>query len=340
MSAPEKGYRKRTAAPRVLVLSTGGTIAGTADSPSKVVGYRAGVLGVEALLGSVPELRDIARITGEQLCNIDSKDMTDGILLRLARRVNEVFENDEAEAVVITHGTDTMEETAYFLSLTVNDGGPVVLTGAMRPATAENADGPGNLRDAVRVAACAEVSGKGVLVVMDGAIHAADEVVKTHTMDPDAFRSPENGPLGVVENGVPVFYDRGCPRPSPRPRFDLQNIGALPRVDILYGHGGDDGKLAEAALKAGARGIVYAGLGNGSIPAPAEEILRRASEQGVVIIRSTQSVGGPVISGEDAAGSDFTDSGRLSPRKARVLLRLALAGTARVEEIARFFRAY
>lgn len=316
--------------PRVLVLATGGTIAGSAPSPADILGYRAGVLGVDTLLAAVPELSGIAAVTGEQICNIDSKDMTDEIWRRLALRVRRIIEAKEADGIVITHGTDTMEETAFFLALTVDSETPVVLTGAMRPATAAQPDGPRNLLDAVRVAASPEARGKGVLVVMNGDIHAANEVTKTHTTNLDAFASPEHGPLGHVgENGV--SFSR-APRRLRVPIFPAE--AKLPRVDILYGHEGDDGALVGAALSVGAKGIVYAGLGNGSIPTGAEQALAEVMES-AVIVRASRVMGGAVTS---AAPGNFIDSATLSPAKARVLLRLALANTEDRNEIGRIFR--
>ena len=322
--------------PRVLVLATGGTIAGSAPSPSDITGYRAGVIGVDALLSAVPGIESMADVKGEQLCNIDSKDMTDEILRRLAARVREIFAKDEADGVVITHGTDTMEETAFFLGLTVKPAKPVVLTGAMLPATAKNADGPRNLLDAVRVAASPEAAGKGVLVVMHGEIHAAREVTKIHTTRLDAFASPSSDPLGrVVADGV--RFERE-PRPSALSPFPPE--APLPRVDILYGHAGDDGALAEAALRTGAKGIVYAGMGNGSIPEQAEAALAQAAASGTVIVRASRSNAGAVVPAASSYMAEgFIDGGALQPQKARILLRLALARTANAKEIQQIFNA-
>ena len=318
---------------RIFVLATGGTIAGEAASPSEIIDYRAGVLGVDALLDAAPEICNFAEARGEQLCNIDSKDMTDEIWRRLALRVNELLASDEADGIVIAHGTDTMEETALFLSLTVESEKPVVLTGAMRPATAENADGPRNLLDAVRVAASQEAEGKGVLVVMDGVIHDARDVEKTHTTSVAAFASREAGPLGRVgENGV--IFDRVTSRNG---RLKFSAGAPLPRVDVLYGFEGDDGALARASLQVGAKGIVYAGLGNGSIPAPVEKILARAADEGVIVVRASRVSGGAVVS---SGSTKFLDSGSLNPQKARVLLRLALTKTNDAEEIRQMFRDY
>ena len=324
--------------PRVVVLATGGTIAGCAPSATETSVYQAGVLGVDALLSAVPELRDHAEITGEQLCNIDSKDMTDEIWLRLADRVNAILAEGETDAVVITHGTDTMEETAYFLTLTIKSEKPVVLTGAMLPATAEGADGPRNLLDAVRVAACPASAGKGVLVVMNGDIHAARDVTKSHTQKIDAFVSPTVGRLGVSEKDGPVFYRAPLRRHTVRSEFDAL---PLPRVDILYGHEGDDGALVEAALRAGACGLVYAGMGNGSIPAEAEKALAEAAAGGVVVVRSSRTGDGAVVPAAPSYGeAGFIDSDTLNPPKARVLLRLALTKTKDRQEIQKMFHEY
>ena len=180
----------------VYIIATGGTIAGRADSASATVGYKAGELTVEQLIASVPGLDTLANLTGEQLCNIDSKDMQEDIWLQLARRIEKATDRDDVDGVVITHGTDTMEETAFFLQLTLQTDKPVVLTGAMRPATAISADGPMNLWQAVRVAADPDAGGRGVLVVMNGQIDAAGTVTKGNANTLQAFRSPGCGPLG------------------------------------------------------------------------------------------------------------------------------------------------
>lgn len=322
--------------PRVLVLATGGTIAGSAASPEDVTGYRSGAIGIGELLSAVPEIGSFADAKGEQLCNIDSKDMTDEILIRLAARVNEILTGNETDGIVITHGTDTMEETAFFLSLTVKTTKPVVLTGAMLPATARDADGPRNLRDAVRTAAHPESADQGVLVVMNGKIFAAKEVTKIHTTKIDAFAAPDFGPLGYVdENGV------AFERTPNLPRLHFPAETALPRVDILYGHEGDDGALVEAALRAGAKGIVYAGMGNGSIPAKAEKALAKASEKGIVVVRASRANTGPVLPAAlSYAAAGFIDSSVLNPQKARVLLRLTLMQTTEQKEVQQIFRKY
>lgn len=189
----------------IYVLATGGTIAGQAESGAATTGYRAGAVSVDALLSAVPELSEIAEVSGEQVAAIDSKDMTEQIQWELVRRCRELLTAGGADGIVITHGTDTMEETAYFLSLLVDTEKPIVLTGAMRPATALSADGPLNLLDAVRVAASDVAGGMGVLVVMNNQIDGAHDVTKTHTMSVDTFRSPDSGALGRVNDGEVTF---------------------------------------------------------------------------------------------------------------------------------------
>ncbi len=334
------GTAEASKCPRVIVLATGGTIAGSEFPEAGRTGYKAGVLSVANLLDGIPELREIADVKGEQLCNIDSKDMTDEIWLCLAARVNEIFAADEADAVVIPHGTDTMEETAYFLSLTVKSDKPVVLTGAMRPATAADADGFRNLLDAVRVSVSDDAVGKGPLVVMNGEIHEARDVTKTHTQNIAAFASPTAGCLGTVKDGVPTFSRTPLHHPKSEAFFDLGGVSALPRVDILYGHEGDDGALVFSAVQAGAKGIVYAGMGNGSIPAEAEKALAKIAGRGVTVVRASRTGSGEVTSSAPScAEADFIESGALNPQKARVLLRLCLTKTNDAAEIARIFAA-
>ena len=236
----------------IYILATGGTIAGRAASETATTGYQAGAIGVAELLAAVPELKAFANVRGEQIAAIDSKDMTSAIWLQLAKRCEEILSQDDIDGIVITHGTDTMEETGYFLNLTVHSDKPVVLTGAMRPATAVSADGPMNLLQAVRVAVADDAQGKGVLIVMNGTIVSAREAVKTHTTSLDTFKSPEIGDLGTVQDGEPVFYRQPLRRHTRESQFDVKGVQELPRVSILYAHADDDGsgQLPKAALKA------------------------------------------------------------------------------------------
>ena len=326
---------------RIYILATGGTIAGSAASETATTGYRAGAIGIEELLQAVPELQDFAEVQGEQIAAIDSKDMTTDVWLRLAERCEELLAKDDMDGIVITHGTDTMEETGYFLQLTVHSDKPVVLTGAMRPATAVSADGPMNLLQAVRVAACGEARGKGVLVVMNGTIESAREAVKTHTTSLDTFASPEMGSLGTVQDGEPVFYRQPLRRHTRESQFSVQGLAKLPRAAILYAPADDDGFLVKAAVENGAKGIVYAGMGNGSIPARVEKELAEAARKDVIVVRSTRSAAGRVTKAEASYEENgFIASDTLNPQKARVLLQLALLRTTDKDEIRKFYSIY
>ena len=326
--------------PNVIILATGGTIAGSAAEGTAVTGYQAGALGVETLIKAVPEVKDYAHVTGEQIASLDSKDMNDEVWLKLARRVNELLARDDADGIVITHGTDTLEETAYFLNLTVHSKKPVVITGAMRPATAISADGPMNLLNAVRLAASPQAYDRGVLVCLNDQIDSARHVTKAHTTSLDTFKSPL-GPLGCMNDGHPTFYNRVDRRHAGHTEFDLKDADRLPYVKVIYGHAGDDALFVDAAIKAGARGLVYAGTGNGSIHKDAEEALARAAQAGIVIVRSTRTGSGTVIPAEQSyTEAGFLNGDSLNPQKCRILLQLALMNTSDRQQIQQMFYEY
>ena len=313
------------ALPRIAVLATGGTIAGTAADAANTSGYQAGVVGVERLLEAVPALSSVAQIQPEQIASIDSKDMALALWTTLAQRVNALLASDDIDGVVITHGTDTLEETAYLLHLTVKSIKPVVLTAAMRPSSALSADGPLNLLNAVTVAASQAAHGQGVLVAFNNRIHSARDVVKTSTYAVDAFQSPEVGALGWVQDGR-VEFQRKVVRPH---TVDTEFvIGAKwPNVEIIVSYAGVSRIGVDALVAAGVRGIVVAGTGNGSIHASVQQALADAVSQGVVVVRSSRVGSGHVMrngaASDDALG--FVTAGSLNPYKARVLLMLALA---------------
>lgn len=326
---------------KIYVLATGGTIAGRAESDTATTGYQAGAIGIDALLDAVPEIRQIAEVSGEQIAALDSKDMTQDVQLRLARRCKELLAFAGIDGIVITHGTDSMEETAYLLSLLTCTEKPIVLTGAMRPATAISADGPLNLLDAVRVAASDEARDQGVLIVTNNQIDGAHDVTKSHTLAVNTFQSPNGGPLGTVDDGIVKFYRHSCFTHLKNSLQISENVQELPDVRILYGYAGDDGLLVEAAVKAGAKGIVYAGMGNGSLPAPVEEKLAEAVKKGLTVVRSSRSYAGSVTVAEasyETAG--ILHSGSLNPQKARILLQLALQNTSDAKEIQAWFDTY
>jgi L-asparaginase len=327
--------------PNIVVLATGGTIAGAAGSDVQA-GYTSGQVGVEQLLAAVPQAKKLATMRGEQISNIGSQDMNDEVWLRLARRVNELAAMKDVDGIVITHGTDTIEETGYFLNLVVKSSKPVVLTAAMRPSTALSADGPLNFYNAVAVAANKEAAGKGVLVVINDWIHGARSLTKTSTTAVQTFLSPLQGLIGTVAYGTAEFYRGPVGKHTTQSEFSLDGVTALPRVDIIMAHENMDGVMLNAAAAAGARGVVVAGVGNGNMTASALDALAALAKKGVVAVRSTRvaigRVGRNVELDDDKLGLVASDE--LNPQKARVLLRLALLKQRPVAEIQRLFTEY
>src|SRR5512136_1714483 len=322
--------------PEVVVLATGGTIAGAAASDVQAA-YTSGQVGVEQLLAAVPQAKKLAVLRGEQISNIGSQDMNDEVWLKLARRVNELVAMPEVAGVVITHGTDTIEETAYFLNLVVKSKKPVVLTAAMRPSTALSADGPLNFYNAVAVAANPNAVGRGVLVVVNDWIHGASSLTKTSTTAVQTFLSPLWGLIGTIAYGEAEFFRGPVGRNTFDSEFSLDGVTALPRVDIIMAHENMDGALIDAAVAAGAKGLVIAGVGNGNMTEAAVKALAAQAKKGVVCVRSTRvttgRVGRNVELDDDKLG--FVASLGLNPQKSRVLLRLALLKNRDLKDIQR-----
>jgi L-asparaginase len=327
--------------PNVVVLATGGTIAGAAASDVQAA-YTSGQVGVEQLLAAVPQTKKLAMLRGEQISNIGSQDMNDEVWLKLARRINELTTMPDVDGVVITHGTDTIEETAYFLNLVVKSKKPVVLTAAMRPSTALSADGPLNFYNAVAVAASKDAAGRGVLVVVNDWIHGASSLTKTSTTAVQTFLSPVRGLIGTVAYGEIEFYRGPVGRSTTDSEFSLDGVTALPRVDIIMAYENMDGKLIEAAVAIGAKGIVIAGVGNGNMTQAALDALAAQAKKGIVCVRSsrvtTGRVGRKVEVDDDKLG--LVASEGLNPQKSRVLLRLALLKPRSLDDIQRIFQEY
>jgi L-asparaginase len=327
--------------PNVVVLATGGTIAGAAASDVQAA-YTSGQVGVEQLLAAVPQAKKLASMTGEQVANIGSQDMNDEVWLKLARRVNEIAAKPEVDGIVITHGTDTIEETGYFLNLVVKSKKPVVLTAAMRPSTALSADGPLNFFNAVAVAANKDAAGRGVLVVVNDWIHGASSLTKASTTAVQTFLSPLRGVMGVVSYGECEFYRGPVGKNTLDSEFSLDGVTALPRVDIVMAHENMDGALINAAVAAGAKGLVVAGVGNGNLTKTGLEALAAQAKKGIVCVRSTRVATGRV--GRNVEVDDdklaLVASDDLNPQKARVLLRLALLKPRSLTEIQRLFVEY
>jgi L-asparaginase len=343
LQIPVSGQPKPAASrlPSIVVLATGGTIAGAASSDVQA-GYTSGKVGVEQLLAAVPQARKLATLRGEQISSIGSQDMNDEVWLKLAARINELVAAADVEGVVITHGTDTIEETAYFLNLVVKSRKPVVLTAAMRPSTALSADGPLNFFNAVAVAANPQAAGRGVLVVLNDWIHGAASLTKTSTTAVQTFLSPLSGLIGTVAYGQAEFYRGPVGRHTAESEFSLAGVKALPRVDIVMAYENMDGALIDAAVAAGAKGIVVAGVGNGNLTAAAVQTLAKHARNGIACVRSTRVVTGIVARNveldDDKLG--FVASLDLNPQKARVLLRLALLKPRTPAELQRLFDDY
>jgi L-asparaginase len=327
--------------PNIVILATGGTIAGAAATGTQA-GYTSGAVGIDTMINGVPGITKLANIKGEQISNVGSQDMSFDILLKVAKRINELAKTDAVDGFVITHGTDTMEESAFFLNLTVKTTKPVVMVGSMRPSTAVSADGPLNLYNAVGVAADPKATGRGVLVVMNDQILDAHSLTKTSTTAVQTFMSPIRGAVGVANYGKNDFYKRPEWPHTTESEFDISRVTALPRVDILYADVDTSADLIDCAVEKGAKGIVIAGVGNGNMNKALVEAAANAVRKGVVVVRSsrvpTGTVGRNVELNDDQLG--FIASDELNPQKARILLALALLTPRTPAQTQRLFETY
>ncbi|MEC5342380.1 type II asparaginase [Brenneria populi] len=323
--------------PNVVILATGGTIAGSAAANTQTTGYKAGALGVDTLIHAVPELKTLANITGEQVANIGSENMTSDVLLKLSKRVNELLARSDVDGIVITHGTDTLDESPYFLNLTVKSDKPVVFAAAMRPATSISADGPMNLYGAVKVAADKNARGRGVMVVLNDRIGSARFITKTNASTLDTFKAPEEGYLGVIIGDKVYFQNRLDKVHTTRSVFDVSGLEKLPAVDIIYGYQDDPEYMYDAAIAHGVKGIVYAGMGAGSVSKRSDAGIRKAESKGVVVVRSSRT-GSGIVPPDAAQPGLVSDS--LNPAKSRILLMLALTKTSNPAVIQEYFHTY
>lgn len=326
--------------PKIHILATGGTIAGAGQSATKT-NYSAGQVAISSLLEAVPEINNIADVTGEQIVSIGSQDMNDEVWLTLANRINELLAGD-VDGIVITHGTDTMEETAYFLNLTVKSNKPVVLTGAMRPSTAMSADGPLNLYNAVVTAASADSKDRGVLVAMNGLILGAHSTVKMNTVDVQTFQAPNSGALGYIFNGKTFYNMQTLKRHTANSIFDVTGLKELPKVGIVYSYSNVAPDVMDPFLNNDYKGIIHAGVGNGNFHKNLLPKLLEARKKGILVVRSSRVPTGPTtLDGEvDDAMYEFVASEELNPQKARVLLMLALTKTSDWKTIQQYFEEY
>jgi len=323
-------------APRILVLATGGTIASTGDARS-AIGYNAGGVTGEQLTASVPGLDKLASLKAEQISNIGSQDMNSKVWYQLAARIKQAFDRDEADGIVVTHGTDTMEETAFFLDNVLATSKPVVLVGSMRPSTAVSADGPGNLYEAVEVAASPQSQNRGVLVVMNDTIHGPRWVTKTNTTSVQTFHNPNAAPVGYVD---PASIRYLAPAPAGRKKTLEVPSGGLPRVEIVYAHADMDAVQIDDAVRHNAKGIVLAGVGDGNASQAALDALEAAARKGVVVVRSSR-VGSGFVNRNVEVSDDktgFVVSYDLNPQKARVLTQLLIGnGVTAADKVQKAF---
>ena len=335
-----------TQLPQVVVLSTGGTIAGSGASTMSLTEYKPGALLGTQLVEAVPELRQFASVRVEQVCNIASPDISIAVWRQLAGRIDVIFAGEpEVAGIVITHGTSTIEETAYFLNLTVRHERPVVLTGSQRPPSALSADGPLNLVNAVRAAAAPASRGRGVLVLLNDEINAARDVTKSNTYRAETFRSGELGFLGYVDQDRVAYYRTPGKRHTVHSEFDVASIAEFPKVDVLYAYAdSSNAMLMEALQLAGVRGIVLACTGAGTLAASEKEVIRSMSQlppdQRPIFVRSSRVGNGRVIGRKEYDDLGMVAADNLSAQKARILLMLALTRTRDITEIRRIFAEY
>jgi L-asparaginase len=327
--------------PNIVILATGGTIAGAAASGTQA-GYTSGAVTIDAMLAAVPGIKDLANVKGEQISNVGSQDMTLDIMLTLAKRINVLLARNDVDGIVVTHGTDTMEETAFFLNLVVKSDKAVVMVGSMRPSTAVSADGPLNLFNAVGVAVDPQSRGRGVLVVMNDWIHGAHSLTKTSTTAVQTFMSPLRGLVGISSYGKNDFYSVPAWKHTTTSEFDVANVMKLPRVDILFACADMSPDLIDSAVANGAKGIVIAGVGNGNMNQASLEAAARAAKKGVIVVRSsrvpTGTVGRNVEVNDDKM--NLVASDELNPQKSRILLMLALLKSRPTADIQNLFYTY
>jgi glutamin-(asparagin-)ase len=330
------------AKPQVVLLATGGTIAGAGASAANSATYQAAKVPVDKLIAGVPELGQVAQVRGEQVFQIASESFTNEHLLTLGKRVAALVKQPDVDGVVITHGTDTLEETAYFLNLTVHTDKPIVVVGSMRPSTALSADGTLNLLNAVTVASAKDSRAKGVLVVMNDEIHTGRDVTKSINIKTEAFKSPW-GPLGMVVEGKTYWFRAPAKRHTMNSEFDIEAISSLPQVDIAYGYGNASDVAPRAFAAKGVKALIHAGTGNGSVAAQVVPALRELRAQGVQIIRSARVVGGGFVLRNAEQPDDQYDwvaAHDLNPQKARILTMVALARGADAKQLQRIFLEY
>lgn len=326
----------------VVILATGGTIAGAGAGAANSATYQAAKVGIEQLIAGVPELSQLANVRGEQVMQIASESITNDNLLQLGRRVAELADSNDVDGIVITHGTDTLEETAYFLNLVEKTDKPIIVVGSMRPGTAMSADGMLNLYNAVAVASSKDARGKGVLVTMNDEIQSGRDVSKMINIKTEAFKSAW-GPLGMVVEGKSYWFRLPAKRHTMDSEFDIKTIKSLPDVEIAYSYGNVSDTAYKALAQSGAKAIIHAGTGNGSVSSRVVPALQALRNDGVHIIRSSHvNAGGFVLRNAEQPDDkyDWVVAHDLNPQKARILAMVALTKTNDSKELQRMFWEY
>ncbi|MDO5338184.1 MAG: asparaginase [Eubacteriales bacterium] len=324
--------------PTVAVLATGGTIAGTGDA-GKTTNYSAGQLDVGSLVESAAGITDIANVRGVQVCNVGSDDITGAYWLQIVNTINEMAQDEDIDGFVITHGTDTLDETAYFLNLTVKTEKPVVLTGAMRPSTATSADGPMNLYQSIALAANADAAGRGSMVVFSDGIYGGRDVQKISTFQTDAFTSKDFGCMGYMLEGKPYFYNESTKLHTTETEFDVSGLTELPDVAVAYFTIDADEGVLDYYVENGAKGIIIAGAGAGCYSASWNDKVNELAQSNIPVIRCSR-IGSGLITKDDYFVGNLAIGNDLAPQKASVLLRLALTVTDDINEIQEIFNKY
>ncbi|RZI65270.1 MAG: asparaginase [Variovorax sp.] len=329
------------ALPNVVILATGGTIAGAGASAINSATYAAAKVGVDKLIAGLPELAKVANVRGEQVFQVASESLTDDNLLTLAKRVSALAKQSDIDGIVITHGTDTLEETAFFLTLTVHTAKPIVVVGSMRPGTALSADGALNLYNAVNVAASKDAMGKGVLVTMNDEIQSGRDVSKSINIKTEAFKS-QWGPLGMIVEGKNYWFRAPVKRHTMQSEFDIDTITALPPVEIAMGYEGVSSTAIDALGKSGIKALVHGGTGNGSVANRIVPNLQKVRADGVVVIRSSRVPDGFVLRNAEQPDDkyDWVVAHDLRPQKARILAMVAMTKTSDTKELQRIFWEY
>ena len=323
--------------PKVIIYATGGTIAGASSSSTDNLYYKAGSISIQGLLDAVPEIHKIAEVSGEQFLNVGSHEVTASNLLRLSHKIQQQLDNDEVAGVIVTHGTDTLEETAFFLDLTIQSTKPIVVVGAMRPATAISADGPLNLLQATAIAAHPDSRGRGVMMVLSDRIQSAFYTSKTHANALDTFRASEQGSLGFFQNTTPHFYYSAA-TPTNKPQFDLKTLelspdSKLPRVDVIYSHQDASADLLQASVDAGAQGVVIAASGNGWASPALEVAAYKLTAQGYPVVFASRTGNGFA----DKPSDQGIGSGLINAQKSRIVLMLAIGSGYSIKAISDCF---